>query len=155
MRAQRLLWRSLYRSHDAFFTPASAYTVDFGGADSEGAPAAGGPAEDRAAPCLPWRNPQIPPDLPVVVPRTPSVEDSTRAAEEEPHTAAPRSLPAASPQEKCWLVSTSAGVPLRLLMPMDFSSDRRDFERRVAEVPFRVLRNIARHKEHGEAANAR
>lgn len=47
-------------------------------------------------------------------------------------------------------MSTTAGIPLRLLAPMDFSSDPSDFERRVAEVPFQVLRNVARHKEQGE-----
>lgn len=148
-----VLWRSLYCSTDAIFTLASTCGLNPNGVDPSGPEKTGieASSSSRAA-SLPWREPSIPPDLPLLAPAFPHArgikteEGALGNAGVIPDVAVTCSLE----QERCWLLSTTAGIPLRLLAPMDFSSDSADFERRVAEVPFQVLRNVARHKEEGQ-----
>ena len=135
---------------------ASACGIDPGGLDSTGAERK--ETEDRQssqAVRLSWRDPAIPPDLTPVL-STPSDGDKEKDADAETTPAADGpEVGGSSEQERCWLLSTSPGIPLRLLTAMDFSSDKADFERQIVEVPFQVLQNVARHKEHGEVQPGR
>ncbi|XP_026194249.1 uncharacterized protein LOC34624657 [Cyclospora cayetanensis] len=165
-----LLWRSLYRSPEVFFTdaascglhqvPPSRVSSTPSGADQER-------VEDRR---LDWRDPAIPPELPVA-PSVPcrlaelSNQAATTAHEAEAHASKGSRLLGSScttveaagdpslEQQRRWLLVASGGIALRLLTAMDMSNDRNEFEHRVSEVHFQVLRNVARHKEHGERAS--
>ncbi|OEH73726.1 hypothetical protein cyc_00686 [Cyclospora cayetanensis] len=162
-----LLWRSLYRSPEVFFTdaascglhqvPPSRVSSTPSGADQER-------VEDRR---LDWRDPAIPPELPVA-PSVPcrlaelSNQAATTAHEAEAHASKGSRLLGSScttveaagdpslEQQRRWLLVASGGIALRLLTAMDMSNDRNEFEHRVSEVHFQVLRNVARHKEHGQ-----
>ncbi|KAL8433912.1 hypothetical protein ACSSS7_003517 [Eimeria intestinalis] len=144
--------------------PAAGADAGAAAAGTGGAAAGGGAAPRRLA----WRDPSIPPDLLHEMARLPTValikeggsleydrceEDRSAAGVmmEAPDAAAAAHLPSTfgEPQERCWLLSTTAAVSVRLLTPMDFSASSAEVERRAAEVPFQVLRSVARQKEHG------
>ncbi|KAL8433062.1 hypothetical protein Efla_006261 [Eimeria flavescens] len=162
-----VLWRSLYRCPDAVFAAASPSACDTdstaegasaGEEAAEGAPGergGGAACLTGGPPRLSWRNPAIPPSLLAPAPSAaasleaggPSSPGSERAAASGQHQEA---SPAAA-AEDCWLLSASAGVAVRLLTTGDFACCcPADFERRAAEVPFKLLRSVARHKEHGQ-----
>lgn len=48
-----------------------------------------------------------------------------------------------------WMVSVRAGVQARYLTFSDFSNSSEEYERRVSEVPFQILQNVAHHRESG------
>ncbi|KAL8448312.1 hypothetical protein Emed_003842 [Eimeria media] len=171
-----VLWRSLYECPVAVFTSASACGIkapEYASLSSIDAPrgedddaAARESAATAALRRLAWRDPSIPPDL-LPATKTSAAAGSKKGAalerdrsegEElagdavsEARDAAAAHLPSCVElQERCWLLSTSAAVSVRLLTPMDFGASPAEVERRAAEVPFQVLRSVARQKEHGQ-----
>lgn len=48
-----------------------------------------------------------------------------------------------------WMISVRAGVQARFLTFSDFLNSGEEYERRVSEVPFQILQNVAHHRESG------
>ncbi|CDI85410.1 hypothetical protein, conserved [Eimeria praecox] len=178
-----LLWRSLYRCPDVHFTtlssyspqqqrpPAAAATEDAEPAAAAAAATAAAAAKSSKKTPLPWRDPAIPPDLPVVSvvssspferPREAAAGDTGQvlalpadAAAAAATATAAAAADACREQQRQWLLTTCntpgpSAVPLLLLTEVDAAADKTDLERRAAEIPFQILRNIASHKEHGQ-----
>lgn len=156
---QAVLWRSLYCCHDVDFTLFPALTTQ-----QHSQPAAPAKAHANHARLVTWRDPAVPPDL-LGVPSTiycnserinevatwnTAGEPSATPAESAAATVAPD---ASLEQQKQWLLAACAEVPVRLLTATDLTSDRLDYERRVKDIPFQILRNISCHKENGEFCN--
>lgn len=131
----------------------------------------GGPPVSCEVPRLSWRDPTVPPFLAVTrvlsfneskaaghtfvaaadAAADAAVDDAVAAAGLGNEDKEEGEIRSCTQQERAWLLSVSPVIPLRMLALMDFCCDKKEFERRVNEMPFQVLRNIAKHREEGEA----